>query len=410
MTCRVIDQAEVIPKYLNDQLAPAARDDFEVHILECPECQDMVELFQRVREQLQARAHEIRTYRVARPSLWWSWAAVAACCVIVVVIGFRWVGGLHKLAEFQKGPHQIPAPTTASPPLVQTAGSGTSPSAPPARKQAGEAGSGNSHIAVTNAPGAASAGSGTSDSGTVQVAAGTEKNSQSANPNEVSTTGTPEVNKFERAGSDGKLTPEKGTAAESAVATNATSPTKTRADEIAQLAAVRALPYSFSGLAASQPAGGGVTRGSHSSASAVSGTTGTPQPGTSGSSTAQDYFRDGMTAYVERRYETAADLLGQAVRLDPEFGEANLYLGICALLQGKAGDAISPLQSASRQKKSAIAQAGHFYLAKAYLKLGQLADAEAELHAAAVLPGRLAGEANALVQRVHALQHADTNP
>ena len=78
MTCRVVDQAEVIPKYLNGQLDPAAQDNFEVHILECPECQDAVELFQSVREQLEASAHEIRSYQVARRNRWLSWEGPAA--------------------------------------------------------------------------------------------------------------------------------------------------------------------------------------------------------------------------------------------------------------------------------------------------------------------------------------------
>ena len=99
MTCRVVDQAEVIPKYLNGQLDPAAQDNFEVHILECPECQDAVELFQSVREQLEASAHEIRSYQVAGRNRWRSWATVAACCVIAVLIGIRQVGR-HQFAAY----------------------------------------------------------------------------------------------------------------------------------------------------------------------------------------------------------------------------------------------------------------------------------------------------------------------
>lgn len=429
MTCPVVDQQEIIPKYLNGQLDPAAQDDFETHVLECRDCQDAVELFHHVREQLEARAHEIRSYPVARRTLWWSWRVVAACCVVAVVIGIRQMG-VHKHARTQTAQQQISAPKTAPPPDVQTAGagSGSSPSAP-AGKQAGETGSGSPQIAVANGLGL-SAPSGKGEPGTVKTQtpdhtsppsgsgpgssetrfASASDNGSTATPKERSTTGTPDQNKVATAGSPGNLTPHEGTAPNPAVAINTTSPGRPVANEIAQLAAVRPLPYSFAGLAASAPTGGGSTRGSHSSTSAVSGTASNPQAGTGGFSTAQDYFRDGMTAYVDRRYEAAADLLGQAVRLDPQFGEASLYLGICALLQGKTSDAVSPLQSASHQKKPAIAQAAHFYLAKAYLKLSQLADADGELHAAAALPGRLTGEANALIQRLEALQPSDTNP
>ena len=118
-----------------------------------------------------------------------------------------------------------------------------------------------------------------------------------------------------------------------------------------------------------------------------------------------------MTAYVERRYDAAADLLSEAVRLDPEFTDANLYLGICRLLQGKAADAVAPLRSASQGKKPAAVQAAHFYLGKTYLQLGKLAEAETEFQAAAAIPGRLRGEAAAIIPRLQAIrQTTDVTP
>ena len=282
MTCRVVDQAEVIAKYLNGHLDPAAQDDFEVHMLECPECQDAVELFQCVREQLEASAHEIRSYQVAGRNRWWSWATVAVCCVIVVVIGIRQVR-VYKHAGHQTV-QQISTPK--SPPEVQTAGTGSalSPSASEAQQAAGT-GSGNPQVA-SNTRGGASAPSGKSESATpkpqmpahtsrqagagpsgaqTQVSSASDKNVHSVNPYEmVGTTGKPEQSEVATAGSAGNLTPDKRTDAKPAIATNATLPSETVADKIAQLAAVRPLPYSFSGLAASQPSGGGSTRGSRS--------------------------------------------------------------------------------------------------------------------------------------------------
>src|SRR5262249_46580011 len=133
------------------------------------------------------------------------------------------------------------------------------------------------------------------------------------------------------------------------------------------------------------------------------------KPGAGTFSTAQDYFRDGMSAYVNRDYATASQLLGEAIKLDPELSEASLYLGICRLLQGHPADAVSALQPVSKAKKSTLAQPAHFYLAKAYLQMGKLADADTELHAASSLPGRLAGESNALMQKVENILNAPGN-
>jgi tetratricopeptide (TPR) repeat protein len=172
-------------------------------------------------------------------------------------------------------------------------------------------------------------------------------------------------------------------------------------DQVAKLATVRPLPYTFAGMASLQPSGGGSTRAQRQPQSALSGNPGSGvNPGANGFNTAQDYFRQGMSAYVGRDYETAANLLAQAVVLEPDFPEANLYLGICKLLRGSPSEAASALQKAAKEKKPPLSQAAHFFLAKAYLQLGKPADAENEFRMAAALPGRLAGESNELIQRL----------
>jgi hypothetical protein len=57
---------------------------------------------------------------------------------------------------------------------------------------------------------------------------------------------------------------------------------------------------------------------------------------------------------------------------------------------------------------SSFTQSAHFYLAKAYLQMSQLEDAEREMQAAAALPGNLTAEAQSLAARIHALRdHAN---
>jgi TolA-binding protein len=177
--------------------------------------------------------------------------------------------------------------------------------------------------------------------------------------------------------------------------------------EIAKLAIVVPLPYTFSGASHSQFAKPGRLQPGHEPASSVAGGPGAnSQAGTTGFEDAPDLFQAAMSSYVDKDYVSAANLLNRALELDPEMAQASLYLGICRLLQGKREDAVEPLKSASNQKRAAIAQPAHFYLAKAYLQLGRIGDAEIELQSAANLPGRLSGEANGLLQRLQAIRQS----
>ena len=59
--CGKTDRNELAEKYLNGQLDEAEQDTFEIHILECGQCLDTVELLQAVRFDLTERASVIRT-------------------------------------------------------------------------------------------------------------------------------------------------------------------------------------------------------------------------------------------------------------------------------------------------------------------------------------------------------------
>jgi anti-sigma factor RsiW len=55
MECHESHRDESAEKYLNGQLDPAARDEFEVHILECTECLRRVEALEMLRHELAQR-------------------------------------------------------------------------------------------------------------------------------------------------------------------------------------------------------------------------------------------------------------------------------------------------------------------------------------------------------------------
>jgi hypothetical protein len=385
MGCRVFDQEDVIPKYLSGRLDLATEDEFGMHLLECSDCQNAVETLQLVRQNLIAREHEIRSYSTARRRLWWPQLALAASLLLVFGIGFsQWAR--HRRGSTQ--PVQQASSKSTKPEATLASGSPNA-TREPANHQPQSASSPpgiSAHNAQNQAP--SSVEKGASDHLAVNSSAHTSGETAPAPTTEVA--GLPAS----------EATPPK-TSTETP--SNLASPATPETDELAKLAVVRALPYSFAGVAASQPSGGGSTKGFQVPSAGLSARSANSKPGTSGFHTAQDYFTAGMYAYVDRNYETAADLLGEAVQLNPNLPEANLYFGICKLLLGKPQDAVSPLQSASRGDKPAVSQAGHFYLAKSYLKLRKRAEAEDELRASAAIPGRLSAESNALIERLRSI-------
>lgn len=88
MVCRDVEKNDLAEKYLNGQLDPATEDDFELHILECRNCQDFLEALQAVRDDLAAHAHEIRSHSTfTRGHLRWAWVGVAALFAMVCGLG-----------------------------------------------------------------------------------------------------------------------------------------------------------------------------------------------------------------------------------------------------------------------------------------------------------------------------------
>src|SRR5207248_7914531 len=123
-----------------------------------------------------------------------------------------------------------------------------------------------------------------------------------------------------------------------------------RAAELFRLGTVEPPPYTFAGFtgAAKAPKSAGKT-------AATSGSSGEPNTG-------RALFRKGMVAYVDRRYNAAADLLENALRIEPKAADVNLYLGICRLIQGRPADAVPLLKvvsAAPEDRKSTRLNSSH---------------------------------------------------
>lgn len=73
-------------------------------------------------------------------------------------------------------------------------------------------------------------------------------------------------------------------------------------------------------------------------------------------------------------------------------------------MAGHSAEAVAPLKTVLAARPGVFTQPAHFYLAKAYLQLGNLAEAEREMQTASELSGRLTTEARSLLSRIQALR------
>jgi hypothetical protein len=383
MDCQKLDRDEIVEKYLGGKLDSAAEDEFEVHLLECARCLHAVEIVQAVTNDLAERAHEIRAQTPVQSGwLRWRWAAAASTCVVLVsVLGITW---------FQRS-RQMPANEVAQ--VSSTSNPVVSPERPATKSSTASVTTSDAQK-LQKIEGKAPP---TVGGATDVLAVKPEKGSDVAGEKPVDMARIPPpVTQLP------SNVPEKNSSA-TAVATTATEAhsvntiSEERAEELFRLGTVQPPPYTFSGLAASAKGGRGVDP-----ATAV--------PGHTYSAATRAWFESGMNAYIDRRYSVAIENLEKAVQLEPDATDANFFLGVCKLLLGDAAGAIVPLKNAAADEKSQWAQPAHFYLAKAYVQSGDLAQAEAQFSAAAAIKGRLTTEARSSLDRVQALRRAPAPP
>jgi hypothetical protein len=398
MECRQLHRDELAEKYLHGQLDPAARDEFEVHVLECEPCQRQVEAILTLRQELAQRAPQIRAYaQVERPGFRWQWVTVAAFALVVCV----------GLVEFQRMKATKSAKLQVRPPSSNSITVGETIEVPTTKSSSANSplvdhlpvdGRNyinftlkDSHVPRDRAPSTGAAPSPGWDareqparSSLVHVdgadAADNSVNGArvSAPPQDTNSAQTPPG-------------PEKVLGPEAA--------SDEAAKELFRLGTAQAPPYTFSGLASSS------ARAVNTDPRALSG-----KSGKSAADQQRPFFRDAMAAYVDQRYTDASDLLEQAARAEPNVPDVSFYLGVCRLLLGKPADAIAPLQSVLADEKSLWAQSAHFYLAKAYVQTGDLTQAEEQLQAAAGMAGNLKAEAASELTRLQSIRAGGEKP
>jgi len=107
MNCEQVARDELIEKYLNGQLETALERDFQVHILDCPECLALLETCEDIRDDLAERTPVVgwtpkkRIWNLGSARFPWRIAALAglaSLAAVIVVVGVRtgvipWHGG-----------------------------------------------------------------------------------------------------------------------------------------------------------------------------------------------------------------------------------------------------------------------------------------------------------------------------
>ncbi|HLQ51702.1 MAG TPA: hypothetical protein VK129_09410 [Terriglobales bacterium] len=377
MNCQHVADDELVERYLNGQLEPALQDDFEVHILECPHCLARAETLSAARAGLAQRAHEIRLLPArAGRRLRLAWLGIAAVLIVACALGFYELRSTAHQSQAQTGGQpQAPQPGPAKPAISQEASVASHVSSgaqSPAQKQPVIVTASKNPEIVTP-----SGGTGTNP-----------EQAQSALP-------SPATNSRAAAGKQNNSTEGAGVSATDFAAKQRTLPTQMseeQAVELYSLATVQPPPYVFAGLAANPklPDAGAKSSGL--------------SQGFTATSAGRALFQSAMVAYVEKSYADAADSLQSVVEGEPKAADANFYLGICRLMQGRPNESIAPLKMVLAAPAGTLTQSAHFYLAKAYLQINNLALAEEEMQAAAAMPGRLTAEARSLAARIQALR------
>jgi len=375
MNCQRVADDELVERYLNGQLEPALQDDFEVHILECPHCLARAETLSAARASLAQRAHEIRLLPArAGRRIRLAWLGIAAGLIAAFALGFYELRSTAHQSPAQTGGQiYAPQPGPAKPVISQEAS--VAPHVPPP-----PTGQKQPVIATTSKK---------PEIVTPSVGTGTNpEQAQIALP-------SPATNSQVAAGKQNNSTARVGISATDFAAKQRTSPTQMseeQAVELYSLATVQPPPYVFAGLAANPklPDAGAKSSGL--------------SQGFTATSAGRALFQSAMVAYVEKRYADAADSLQSVVEGEPKAVDANFYLGICRLMQGRPNESIAPLKMVLAAPAGTLTQSAHLYLAKAYLQINNLAQAEEEMQAAAAMPGRLTAEARSLAARIQALR------
>jgi len=119
-----------------------------------------------------------------------------------------------------------------------------------------------------------------------------------------------------------------------------------------------------------------------------------------GEDEAAELFRTGMEYYTAGRFEKTIEDLRTAETLNPKASNILFFLGVSYLLTGETDQGISRLEKAASLGDPVYADEARFYLAKGWLRKGDMDKARIELETVATSGSRLAEEAARLLEQI----------
>ena len=114
----------------------------------------------------------------------------------------------------------------------------------------------------------------------------------------------------------------------------------------------------------------------------------------------QREFDSAMRFYRNGDFAAAAARLAQALKANPRSPHVLFFLGVSELLDGKTDEGISHLHRTVATGDTPFVEEAHFFLAKAFLRKGDIAAAEGELQRVVLVGGDLQQSANELLNQL----------
>ncbi len=379
MRCEQAIHEELAEKYVAARLAEPLQEEFEVHVLECPRCRNQVERLQDLQADL-ARPASVPAPR-APFFAWPRWALSAVAALLLVGAAAVWF-------DQQRSEQSLPLTAgTTSPATVPTPNAAAPQPMP---------GNGRNYVDFSNNTGrpqktAPEGKKRSTDPATTPGASAPEQPPQAASAAQPE---APEVARLE--GEKPEAIPA-GSAPGAPAAARGQLPNELAA-ELFRLGQADPPPYTFAGFNAGReegPVPGGQKMGVRPPSAQVG---------------RRHVFASAMAAYIEGRYAAALPLLEQAVEAEPAAPDTRFFLAACRLLLGRPKEAATVFTQAIQLGPSLYLEGAHFYLAKAYIQMNQLAEAEDELQATVAIQGRLSVEAASLRARLQAVRSALKKP
>jgi tetratricopeptide (TPR) repeat protein len=123
-----------------------------------------------------------------------------------------------------------------------------------------------------------------------------------------------------------------------------------------------------------------------------------------------EQFEAAMRLYRTGDYAGALEGLHAADAMNPDRPRTRFFLAVSQLLLGQNSDAAASFERTIALGESPYLEEAHFYLAKAWLRLGRLPAARRELQQAIARHGGLAEEARQLIAQIDALAAGKDRP